>query len=1141
MALRLHILPLFVPARKVFLSRLFIIFFFLLIPTCVQAQSVKLSLSINQQPLREILNIIEEKTGYSYLVRSNDVNLEELFSISATNKSLQDILSQLFEKKQINYEIKGRNISIFKSRTESANLSVEQFIRMINGKIVDNAGIPISNANVLIKGTHYGIVSDQNGSFRIEAPIGTTLIISHIGYSTANIKIGNQEDVEIRLTESTNPLNELVVIGFGTQREQEMTSSVAQINSKTIEDKSYSNVASSLQGEVSGVNISQLSGQPGTMPNITIRGTSSLLGSTGILTIIDGIPGSMSLLNPDDVESISILKDAAACAVYGARAANGVVLVTTKRGKLGEISLNYSGYVGFQQPTKIFQEADAYNYANAYNTALMCDAISPTNTAFDESRKVFSAQQLNDWKSGKVASTNWRKALFSQNNGFVQSHSVNIAGGISGEEASLKNNFSINYLQQNGNVANTCYSRYGVRENGELKWNQLTAALIVGLSYVKRVEPNSQIGDLSNIINAINRQRPTDPIKVYNDWSTLGSKDTRNPIRQALEGGKSSEDLYNALANVNFSYNIFPGFIAKAASMINMRMSFYDSFVNSLEWITAHDDDGNAVATETTGINSVTKTDYKDIHYLQQFDLEYRKKNRKNNFQILFGGQQEYHVYNELTAYKNNFILNSSSSLSLGAAQSATNGSYYYDWAIQGLFARFNYDYDKRYLFEFDFREDGSSRLTPGKTNWGFFPSVSAGWRISEEKFMQSWKNTISRLKLRASYGILGNTDLPTVYSSKILQNNQYYYSYNSLVGPYGEYYAFGSTLYVPMTLTQNPNNSFTWEKTAVTDISLEGDLWNGRVPFAVGWFYKKTYDMFLIKEVSSVNGGSSYVDNIGSMRNTGVEIELGLKRTFSNGIQFNVKSNLSYMTNKILDLGGQKLAASGVNINMVGYPVNAFYLYESDGILTKEEYTNGADLLKGQKWGDQKIKDVTGEGTITADDRVNTGKSSTPRWYYGLSIELSYKGFGVSSLIQGAADYYKYLGGNVGYGFNSGYGITNWTIDNSYNPLVDENNYNTRLPRVSITNTINNNYPSTMFLFNSSYVRLKNTQFYYNVPTVFIRKTKINGIKIYVSAQNLFTLSAIPKALGIDPEISNATSGYPLVKVFTTGINVRF
>ena len=1098
--------------------------------------NAQITVDVSNRSLKEVFKVIESKSEYRFFYNEDLKGLDKVCSLKVTNSSIENTLSTLLSNTDITYKLEKKNLIILVAKVNPTQSDSKK----VSGNVTDQNGEPLIGATVKVKGTDTGAITDAKGNFSLNTPDQSTVIISYIGYTPMEVKVGSQSNLKIRLTENSKSLDEVVVVAFGTQNRQTMTSSITQVKSKVLENRPLTNVLAGLQGQASGVNITQSSGQPGQSPSISIRGVGSLKSGTSPLTIIDGIPGSMSLISPNDVESVSILKDAAACSMYGARAANGVVLITTKKGKSGKMNVNYSGYVGTQKPTELFQEADAYNYASAYNLAKMYDVITPTNTVFNESKKVFTQAQLDDWKSGKVASTDWRKSLFSEN-GFSQSHSIIVTGGLSSDKVSIKNNLSFNYFQQKGNLVNTDYKRYGIRENGEVKWSKFTAGYTIGLSNALTAAPTSFIGDLGSIISAINRQRSVDPVKVYGDWNTVGTKDTRNPVRQALEGGKSNTNLYNALANVNLSYDIIPELTVKFTNGINFNDYSNNSFVNSLTWVTAHDANGKATATDVTGPNSDTRTTYKDIHYLQQLDLNYRKSIGKHSFAALLGGQQEYHSYDELYAKRMNFILNTSSSLQLGAADGATNSSTFYDWGLIGVFGRLNYDFNKRYLFELNFREDGSSRLTPGENNWGFSPSVSAGWRISEESFMAPVKSVISEMKLRASYGVLGNQD---IYGDN---NNQRYYSYQTIIAPDGSYYTFGSSLYNPMTLTQSPNNTFTWEKTAITDIAVDGNLWNGLISYSFGYFNKKTSDMLMMKRVSSVHGGGEYVANIGSMRNYGFEAELGVNKVFANGISVVANGNLTYMTNKILDLGGQDLVASGVYKNMVGHPLNAFYLYQSDGLLTKAEYTDTKTvLLKGQKWGDQKIKDVSGpngtpDGIITADDKVISNKSTVPKWYFGFNFDVSYKGFGIAGMIQGAADYYKYLGGSVGYGFNSGYSITNWTIDNSYNPLVDENNYNTRLPRVSATNTINNNYPSDTYLFNCSYARLKNLQFYYNIPLSLTQKLKISNVKIFVSGQNLYTISALPKALGIDPEIGGATSSYPLVKIMTAGLNINF
>ncbi len=491
--------------------------------------------------------------------------------------------------------------------------------------------------------------------------------------------------------------------------------------------------------------------------------------------------------------------------------------------------------------------------------------------------------------------------------------------------------------------------------------------------------------------------------------------------------------------------------------------------------------------------------------------------------------------------------------MQLGDPSTQTNNSSQYKWVLEGLFGRLNYDYKRKYILEFNAREDASSRLNPA-TNSDFFPSVAAGWRISQENFWGKLKDIFPEFKLRASYGTLGNANVATSTGN----NNAMYYSYNSIIGNiysnglgYNLASVFDGTIYSAFSLIQNPNNKLRWERTTITDIAVDGTILNPRFTFTLDYFNKTTNQMLLQYPVSDINGVTStvgvgaspqYPSNLGSMYNRGLEVSLAYSGGNRNGFSYNVNANYTYITSKILSLGGLKLAST--NSLAVGYPLNAFYLYVNDGYLTKDEYVaqeSKDPILPGQKWGDQRIKDLSGDNKITADDRTMIDKSSVPKDLFGINFDFNYKGFGIAGMVQGAAGYYKYLGASVGYGFNSGYSITNWTIDNSYNPLVDPNNYGTRLPRVSVSNSINNTYPSTLYLFNSSYVRLKNLQLYYDLPAGALQKVSMKNARVYVSGQNLLTFSKLPKALGIDPEINSPTAGYPLVAIYTIGLNVSF
>lgn len=1127
--------------RQSVLSKCFLFFFLIFFSSQLLAQDVRLSLNIKNKTIGYVLDAIELKTGFSYLVRSNDVNLNKQVSIRIENKSIAEVLAKLFEDSDVSFEIKGQNISIFKPQTNPIVASVEINFPIIQGKIIDINDEPLIGASVMVKGSKSGVVSGIDGRFSIRAEAKSTLVISYLGYFPVEVKTNNSNNFIVRLTESVSPLDEVVVTAFATQEKQQMTSSVTQIKAREIEDKPNPNISAALQGLVTGVNITQGSGQPGQLASLLIRGMGSIQSETSPLVIVDGVPSSLSMVSNNDVESISILKDAAACSVYGARAANGVILVTTKRGISGSMILNYSGYAGFQQPTEIFQEADAYHFANAYNTALMHDALtastpaSPANVTFNENKKILNESELEDWKSGRVPSTNWRRTLFNQP-GFTQSHALNISGGTKNNDIIFRNSFSFNYLQQLGNVVNTDYDRYSMRENGEIKWNKFTVSLLTGMTLSHKNEPTSvAVGDLWQIISSINRQRPVDPIKTAEgEWNMTATNDTRNPIRQVYEGGKRTIDSYNVLANIKLSYELNHDVSVNFTNGLNYLLSSTDAFKNRLTWYNG----------TITGPNSSFKSNFSNIHQLQQLDLNIKKNLDDYHFKVLIGLQNEYHTYKYFDAFKQDFVINNSSSLQLGSPEGAKNNSAGYEWALLGLFGRLNFDYQNKYLFEINFREDFSSRLSVGSKS-DFFPAFSAGWMLSDEPFMRNLKHVLSEFKLRASYGILGNQNIP---GDNI---NSMYYPNKPIIAPISDqYYVFGNTIINALSLVQDPNTDFSWEHTTITDIAVDGKLWNGLITYNLGYFDKKTSGMLMTQKVSTVHGGKDFVTNLGAMKNYGVEFEFGYNRIKSNGFLYNLSGNVTYMTNRITDLGGLNLAATGVTRNVVGHSLNSFYLFQSNELLTKEEFVNtpGELLLNGQKWGDQKITDIAGAGTSTPDgkidvnDKVLMNKSSTPRWFFGLNFNFSYKNFGLSGLLQGAADYYRYLGGSVGYGFNNGYSTTQWTIDNSYNPFTDENNYETRLPRLSVLNTINISYPSNRFLFNSSYVRLKNMQLYYVISDEKItNKLRIKNFKFYLSGVNLFTFSALPITLGVDPEISSATSGYPLSRVVTLGVNVNF
>jgi len=1022
--------------------------------------------------------------------------------------------------------------------------------KKISGKVTDVTSDVLPGVSVLIKGGTQGTITDVNGYYEINnVAKGATLVFSSIGMDPVSVEVGDQEVINVTLKESTTGLGEVVVVAFGTQQKYTMTSAVTQIDNSAFKNRPVTDPVAGLQGQVAGVNVTQSDGTPGAAATINIRGVGSLQSGTSPLVIVDGVPGTMTYIDPNDIESISVLKDASASAMYGSRAANGVILVTTKRAKAGKVSVSYSGYVGWQKPTELFQEANAYNYATAYNFAKEYDYITPSNTNFSDfaAQAPFTSQQLDAWKSGAVPSSPWRKTFFSGNNGFTQSHYVEASGGMSKDGVVLKNNLSFAYFLQNGNVVNTSFDRYTIRDNSELSWNKFNAGLSVGLMANNTNQPNSKdIGGLSYMLSLINRQLPTDAIETDGNYNPTLTSDSRNPIAEALLGGYYKQKTYNALLNLHLSYSILDNLILKFTGGLNYTGNYQNTFLNSITW--NYPPTGQNF---NNGSNSASMFNSQEFHYMGQLDLSYNTSFGKNNLSFIVGGQEELDQYNDGTMSGANFFNNSSNSMQLADPTTYTVNSNQWAWGLIGAFGRINYDYDKKYLIELDAREDGSSRLSPNH-RWNFFPSASVGWRLSQENFWSSLKPVLPEFKVRASYGVLGNDRLPSlpgVSPGSALYYSSLYYRDASIIGNAsnnlnaGMNWIFDGTMYTPMALIQSPNNVCTWERTAVTNIGIDGNILNPDFSYTIDYFNKKTTGMLMTETVSNVNGGGNYVANVGAMKNYGVELTVNYSHSTSYGLKYKLNANYSYLTNKVLDLGGQGITQ--VN-NQVGYVLNPFYLYVSDGLLTKDEYVNQkpndakTPLIPGQQWGDQRIVDMNGDGKITALDKTVINKNGTPKDLYGFNFDVSYKGIGIAGMIQGAADFYKYLGGSVGYGFNQGYSISQWAIDNSYNPTVNENNYNTRLPRVSVSNTINNGYGSTLYLFNSSYARLKNLQLYYELPKAILTNIKISYVRVYVSGQNLYTVSVLPKDLGIDPELGTY-GGYPVQRTFTIGLNVTF
>ena len=558
--------------------------------------------------------------------------------------------------------------------------------RKISGKVTDATGDVLPGVSVQIKGVTEGTITDVNGYYEINnVAKGATLVFSFVGMAPTSVDIENQEVVNVILKESTTNLGEVVVVAFGTQQKYTMTSAVTQVDNSVFKNRPIGDPVAGLEGQVAGVNVTQSDGTPGAASSIVIRGIGSLQSGTSPLVIVDGIPGTMTYIDPNDIESISVLKDASASAMYGSRAANGVILVTTKRAKTGKVAISYSGYVGWQRPTELFQEANAYNYASAYNFAKEYDFIKPSNLNFSDfsTQAPFTSQQIDAWKNGTVPSSPWRKTFFSGNNGLTQSHYIEASGGISNDDVTLRNNLSFAYFSQNGNVVNTSFNRYTVRDNSELNWGKFKAGFSIGLMANNTNQPYSKDigGGLSSIISLINRQTPTDPIETDGHWNPTLSTDSRNPVAEALLGGYNKLKTYNALLNMNLSYSILNNLILKFTGGLNYTGNYRNIFANTIVW-----DYPPTGQYFDNGPNSASMFNSQEYHYMGQLDLSYNKSFGKNNLSFIVGGQEELDQYNDGTMTGANYFNNTSNSMQLADPTTYTVNSNQWQWGLIGAF-----------------------------------------------------------------------------------------------------------------------------------------------------------------------------------------------------------------------------------------------------------------------------------------------------------------------------------------------------------------------------------------------------------------------------------------------------------------------
>ena len=968
----------------------------------------------------------------------------------------------------------------------------------VQGVVKDQTGETVIGASVMEKGTTNGTITGIDGDFSLNMSSNGTLVVSFVGYKTQEVQVKGQKQLQVVLSEDAEMLDEVVVIGYGTMKKSDLTGAVSSIGNKDIKDSPVSNLGQAIQGKISGVQIVD-AGKPGDNVSIKIRGLGSI-NNCDPLVVIDGVPTDLGLssLNMADVERLDVLKDASATAIYGSRGANGVVMITTKRGTEGKGKLAVSANYSFQNATNVPSLLNAAQYAELSNDMMVNSGRNP------------NPEWANPSELG--AGTDWMDELL--RTGVMQNYTVSYSGGNEKSHYYVSGGF----LDQSGIVKSVNYRRFTFQSNSDaqvLKWLKFSNNITFSADTKKSGSYN--IGDALKAL-------PIYPVKNEDgSWSGPDGNSewygsTRNPIGPT-ELNKSQTDGYNFLANLTAELTFTKWLKFKSTFGYDAKFWFIDNFTPKYNW--------KPTPTEET---SRYKSDNKSFTYLWDnyflFDHTFAEKHRVG---LMAGMSAQWNTNDYLNAQKNVFMFDNVHEMDNGEEMYAIGGNET-EWALLSYMARVNYSYEDRYLLTATIRRDGSSRFGK-KHRWGTFPSVSVAWRASQEKWFPK-NDYINDLKVRAGYGVTG--------SQASVGNYSYLASYNTSVYPFG-ISSGNQTALVSSTLA---NPYIHWEEVAQTNIGFDASLFNSRVMFSFDAYLKETRDM-LVKASIPITSGfedtTTTYTNAGKVRNQGIEMSL---HTINLPVELGWETNLTatYNKNKIKDLNSDvpyyinQINNSYVTMLAKDYPINVFYGYVTDGIFQNQSEVNTHAVQPGAEPGDIRFRDLNNDGVINDSDRTVIGNPN-PSWLFSMNNSLSYKGFELSVFLQGIA-------GNKIYNANN---IDNTGMAAAYNQTTDvlkrwqgEGTSNS-MPRAVFGDPNQNTRVSDRFVENGSYLRLKNITLSYTFPKQWLQKAQIENARLSLSCENVATITGYS---GFDPEVGiNGIdqNRYPISRTFSLGLNFNF
>ncbi len=963
----------------------------------------------------------------------------------------------------------------------------------VSGTITGNDGDPIPGASIVLKGTTTGVISNLDGMYSIAVPeLKGTLVISFIGYQTREIAITGRV-LNVILSESTEVLDELVVVGFGTQKKVNLTGAVSSVSMKELEGKPVVNIVEALQGSTPGLIIQQSNSQPGNRPSINIRGQNTL-NNNDPLILIDGIVGDIQNVNPSDIKNISILKDASSTAIYGSRASNGVILIETNSGSGGKTTVRYDYQYGVQQVTALPTPVDSWIYAELRNEALV-----------NSGRPIaFTPDQIAQYRNGGT-NVSWIDAIYKPL-ASQQSHNVSFSGGT--DKTSML--FSVGYLDQNSLLQGPDYGlkRLNARLNVDHQVNK-NLKISANVAYARNTIKDHAYWT-EWIIEQVVRMPTIYAIKEDGKYTYPSGSNSNSLAR--LETGGYRQNKNDDLSGVfNAELSIFEGL--KLKGMIGGQL--YNNRMHQ---------NRNEIPGSGDQENSLQEDFGRNENISSNIMLTYDKKLKDHTLAALLGYSYEGGQDNSFSTYRK--VASPDFDIMAGSqATDVTNQGWASDWSIYSQFMRLNYNFKEKYLFEFNVRNDMSSKFSKSKRS-ALFPSLSAAWRVSEESFYNNFAEIIPSLKIRSSWGLVGNNRISDyAYIPSVSITNGYVFN-NVVVG------------------TSNisaVNTDIRWETTRMFNVGTDIGLLNNALNFTFDYFQNLTYDILIGLPVPTTFGGGNPIQNAGTVQNAGWEASINYNYT-TGKVKHSLSANLSDSRNKVIDTHGKEWI-NGYDINTIireGYAINSYYAYRSDGYFQNEEEVLAGPHLEGvtPKPGDIRYIDKDGDGVIKPDDDRFVLGNQFPRLGFGLNYSFSIQGFDFSMLWQGVGQRSVWLRGesveafhnnNEGPVFN--YHIDRWT----------PNNPDASYPRLTVgAESTNNAAKSDFWIQDGAYARLKNLQFGYTIPSAWTKKLAIENVRVFVSGQNLLTLSKMVG--GWDPETTGSTGGriYPVAKIMSIGLSVK-